>query len=159
MKRSLLLSLFLLSSIVGVFAGELVVKGKYRGKNLFVRNPFNTATKAFCTNQVFVNDRLIFDYPELSAYQVDLSHLELGDLVVLRIEYKDDCEPVVLNPQAISFTNGFQFITAQSDNNSIHWSTKGELPNGKLREQDCRRVRRRFVHGCCGAGPDCAKGY
>lgn len=132
MKRSLLLSLFLLTSITNIFAGELVLKGKYRGKNLFVRNPFNTATKAFCTNQVFVNDRLIFDYPELSAYQVDLSHLELGDLVVLRIEYKDDCEPVVLNPQAISFTNGFQFITAQSDNNSIHWSTKGELPNGKF---------------------------
>lgn len=130
MKQGFLLLLLLITSFSSMFAGELVVKGKYNGKNVFVRNPYNNTAKVYCTNKVFVNDRLIFNNPELSAYQIDLSHLALGDLVVLRIEYKDDCEPVVLNPQAISFTSGFQFITAQSDNNSILWSTKGEYPNG-----------------------------
>ncbi|MDH5367483.1 MAG: T9SS type A sorting domain-containing protein [Cyclobacteriaceae bacterium] len=127
----LILLVFVITPNV-LLAGELVLKGQYSGKNIFVRNPYNNITKSFCTNKIFVNDRLIFDSPMLTAFQVDLSYLKLGDLVVLRIEYKDDCEPVVLNPQALSFTSGFQFITAQSDNNSIHWSSKGELPNGRF---------------------------
>ncbi|MDH5475103.1 MAG: hypothetical protein OEX22_05370 [Cyclobacteriaceae bacterium] len=129
-KLYVLFCLFSISS--SLLAGEMVLKGQYSGKNIFVRNPFNTATKVFCTNNIFVNDRLIVEDPQQTAFQVDLSYLSLGDLVVLRIEYKDDCEPVVLNPQVLSFTNGFQFITAQSDNNSILWSTKGEFPNGSF---------------------------
>lgn len=130
--RNAFLILFVFVITNSLLAGELVLKGQYSGKNIFVRNPYDNATKAFCINKIYVNDRLIFDSPMLTAFQVDLSYLKLGDLVVLRIEYKDDCEPFVLNPQVLSFTNGFQFITAQSDNNSIHWSSKGELPDGRF---------------------------
>ena len=137
MKRAVVLIVCLVHFLFA-FGGELVLKGKYNGKNIFVRNPYNNETESFCTNKVFVNDRLIFDGPQLSAYQVDLSHLNLGDLVVIRVEYKNDCEPVVLNPQAISFTTGFQYITAQADNNSLLWSTKGELPQGSFEIEQLR---------------------
>jgi len=132
MRNMLLVSLLIMLSFGSSLSGELVIKGQYSGKNVYVRNPYNNNTKAFCITNVVVNDRVLLASPQQSAIQVDLTYLKLGDLVILRIEYFDDCLPVVLNPNVLSFTNGFQFITAQADNNSINWRTKGELPNGNF---------------------------
>lgn len=129
--RSLFLATLIFTSL-SLKAGELVIKGKYNGKNVFVQNPYNAKIDQFCTQKVFVNDRLIFDEPKVSAYQIDMSYLSVGDLVVLRIEYRDGCEPTIVNPHVLSFTAGFQFIMAQADNNSVHWSTMGELVGGKF---------------------------
>ncbi len=114
-----------------VFASEIVLSGNYQGRDLFVQNPFNKTSKKFCTEAVYVNDRKVFDNPTISAYKVDLSYLKIGDLVVVRIEYSEGCEPSIVNPQALKAPQNFQFLMAQADHHSIVWSTKGELPNGQ----------------------------
>lgn len=122
--------------LLGAFslhAGELVLKGSYNGKNLFVQNPFVPELNTFCTKQVLVNDRVIFDNPKTSAFSIDLSYLKIGDLVVVRIMYHDSCEPKIVNPHVLSLTKaGFAFLKAQADNNSIEWNTKGELTDGSF---------------------------
>ena len=129
--RGITLAAFILLVFNVAFGGELVLKGKYNGKNVFVRNPYNAETEEFCTINVYVNDRLILEGPQLSAFQIDLSYLNQGALVVVRIEYRDDCQPVVMNPTVLSFNAGFQFLSSHSDNNSINWTTIGELPGGE----------------------------
>lgn len=104
--------------------------GKYKGKDVYVQNPYDVDKQTYCTSAVFVNDRKVQDYPEASAYTIDLSHLAMGDLVVLRIEHSDDCKPKVVNPQVLTHETGFEFMLEQVDNNSISWNTKGEIPDG-----------------------------
>ena len=109
-----------------LFAGEIVLSGAYQGKDLYIQNPFNTESATFCTNAVYVNDRLVLDHPKASAFRVDLSFLSVNDLVVIRISYQDNCEPGIVNPQVLKSPQNFQFLTAQADNNSITWASKGD---------------------------------
>lgn len=109
-----------------LLAGEIVLSGAYQGKDLYVQNPFNIETATFCTSAVYVNDRLILDKPQASAFKIDLSFLSVNDLVVIRILFQDNCEPGIVNPQVLKAPQSFQFLTAQADNNSITWTTMGD---------------------------------
>ena len=109
-----------------LFAGEIVLSGTYQGKDLYIQNPFNTATSSFCTDAVYINDRLVLDHPKASAFKIDLSFLSESDLVVIRILFQDDCQPGVVNPQVLKAPQDFQFLTAQADNNSVTWTAKGD---------------------------------
>ena len=133
MKQRLLMfsAVFLLIGFTAS-AGEIVLAGKYRGKDIYVQNPYNAKKDSYCTSAVYVNDRKVQDYPTVSAFTIDLSHLNMGDLVVLRIEHSNDCAPKVVNPQVLKEGQGFEFLLEQVDNNSISWNTKGELPDGKF---------------------------
>lgn len=125
MLRGLSLLFFALLSRV-LFAGEIVLSGAYQGKDLYIQNPFNSETSTFCTNAVYVNDRLVLDKPQASAFRIDLSFLSVDDLVVIRILYKDNCKPGIVNPQVLKVAESFQFLTVQADNNSVTWTTKGD---------------------------------
>ena len=129
MKGYFLILIFLIS-LSPVFAGELVLSGTYSGKDLFVRNPFNRTSSTFCTQEVYVNDRKIYDNPRVSAFKIDLSYLKINDLVVVRITYADGCEPKVVNPQVIQTPETFQFLSTVVDNNAVSWTTLGESPGG-----------------------------
>ncbi len=131
MKKGVLLLVSLLLTL-STWAGEIVLVGKYKGKDVYVQNPYDSDKETYCTSAVFVNDRKVQDYPEASAYTIDLSHLAMGDLVVLRIEHSDDCKPKVVNPHVLTQDSGFEFMLEQVDNNSISWNTKGETPEGKF---------------------------
>ncbi|HNP19047.1 MAG TPA: hypothetical protein PKL31_11470 [Fulvivirga sp.] len=130
MKIACCLSLFFSCIVSYSLAGEIVLTGSYQGKDIFVQNPFNKASDAFCTESVFVNDRQLYDHPNVSAYKIDLSFLNMGDLVVIRITYSDGCKPTIVNSQVLKAPQSFQFLTAQADNNSITWTTRGEIPGG-----------------------------
>ena len=134
MQRSLfILVAYLILNASFAQSGELVIKGSYTGKNLFVQNPFIPEKNVFCTKQVLVNDRVVFDNPKVSAFSIDLSYLKIGDLVVVRIMYYEGCEPKIVNPHVLSLTKaGFSFLNAQANNNTIEWKTKGELPGGSF---------------------------
>jgi hypothetical protein len=126
---------WLLILVLAVFyknscANEMILTGSYQGKDLFVQNPFNSITKNFCTEQVFVNDQLLLENPKISAYKVDMSYLNVDDLVVIRIIYSEGCQPSIVNPQVLKSRQDFQFLTVQTDHNSITWSAKGETPDG-----------------------------
>jgi len=107
-----------------------VLSGSYQGKDVFVRNPYVKNLGRFCTQQVFVNDRKVFDQPKVSAYKIDLSYLEINDLVVIRITHSEGCQPSIVNPHVLKSNSSFKFITTETDNNSISWKTKGEEIRG-----------------------------
>lgn len=133
MRAGLFTLLIYLITLGSGYAGELVLQGTYNGKNLYIQNPYLGELKTFCTEKVLVNDREVFNNPKVSAFSIDLSYLNLGDLVVVRILYRDGCEPKIVNPQVLSITKlGFRFLDAQADNNSLVWSTKGEQTLGSF---------------------------
>lgn len=131
MKKLGFISIWLFATTVA-YSGEIVLSGTYMGKSVFVQNPFNHSLNAFCTEAVYVNDRKFFDAPQISAFKIDLSHLKMNDLVIIRIIFSDGCQPRVVNPHVIQSRSDFKFITSQSDNSSISWTTAGELPEGQF---------------------------
>ncbi|MEP2772294.1 MAG: hypothetical protein ABJH05_09100 [Fulvivirga sp.] len=141
-KVVVIISLILISN-QSLLAAELVLSGAYQGKDIYVQNPFDIQTKKFCTTGVYVNDRKIYDNPNISAYKIDLSYLEINDLVVIRIEHSEGCRPRIVNPHVLKKTDaGFSILTSEADHNSINWATEGEVESGfyvveqKTEEQD-----------------------
>ena len=118
--------IILVSTFSVGYGNELVLSGTYTGTDIFVQNPFNRKLNKFCTEKVFVNDRIIFENPSISAYKIDLSYLKIEDLVVIRIVYSEGCVPTIVNPHALKKSKNFQFLTAQADFNSITWTAQGE---------------------------------
>jgi hypothetical protein len=114
-----------------VSAAELVLHGVYQGKDIYVQNPYSKQEKEFCTLSVFVNDREVISNPTSSAYRISFSHLAIGDIVVIKIHYREGCTPRIVNPDAIQPSGGFEFLTAQADRNAVSWLTRGEMPGGK----------------------------
>jgi hypothetical protein len=142
--------------VSSVSAGEIVLVGKYRGKDIYVQNPYNADKDSYCTSAVYVNDRQVQDYPTASAFTIDLSYLAMGDLVVLRIEHNNECVPKVVNPQVLKEGEGFEFMLEQVGNNSISWNTKGELPDGKfmVEQMDSTKLKWNVIKEMAGKGGD-----
>lgn len=78
---------------------EMLIKGSYKGKNVYLQNPHDGTTK-YCIQEVYVNNRKM-DVPQSSAIEVNLSHLKLADEVTIRVIHFDECSPKLINPQAI----------------------------------------------------------
>ena len=100
--------IILVSTFSVGYGNELVLSGTYTGTDIFVQNPFNRKLNKFCTEKVFVNDRIIFENPSISAYKIDLSYLKIEDLVVIRIVYSEGCVPTIVNPHALKKSKNFQ---------------------------------------------------
>ncbi|TRX49496.1 T9SS type A sorting domain-containing protein [Fulvivirga sp. M361] len=130
--RWIILSFFYLIFSNVAFSGEIVLSGAYQGRDIFVQNPYNRAASGFCTQAVFVNDRLVLESPKVSAFKIDLSYLRTNDLVVIRIEHLEGCRPTIINPQVLHPVDNFQFLSAEVDHNSIRWATSGEKESGQF---------------------------
>ena len=111
---------------------EYTVTGEYHGKNIYVQNPLSNDKINFCTSAVYLNERLINTSPKTSAFEIRLSHLEIGEPVFIKITHKEGCTPKIINPQVIRSKSKFQFLRVHADELSVHWSTVGELPYGKF---------------------------
>jgi hypothetical protein len=131
-KISILLVPLLVS--IGLFAQttEYTTTGEYQGKNVYVQNPLSLDKINFCTTEIFLNEKLINTAPKTSAFVIDLSHMNIGDPVFIKIIHKDGCIPKIINPQVIRSKSKFQFLNVYADALSIHWATTGELPYGKF---------------------------
>ena len=131
--RRIVTTSFILSVCVSLgAAGELVLSGAYQGKDVFVQNPYNRSSASFCTEKVFVNDRLILENPKVSAFKIDLSYLSINDLVVIRITHSEGCRPTIINQYVLKTVSDFKFLSAEVDNNSIRWATFGEKLPGRF---------------------------
>ncbi len=109
-------------------AGEMILSGVYRGKNLFVQNPFSPDNQNYCVEEVFINEVKKMSGIRQSAFEIDLSHLEMQDEVTVRIMYKDGCVPKIINPQALRPSDSFQFGNVTVNQKSLDWTTIGETP-------------------------------
>lgn len=121
---------------LGAFAGVLTLEGSYQGKNIYVQNPFVSNGVGFCAFEVSVNEKPTTDEVNSSSFEVDLSALKLsiGEKVVIKVKYKDDCKPKIVNPEDLKVRSTFEIVPASLKHNpkdgTISWTTKGEL--GKL---------------------------
>lgn len=110
---------------------ELFLTGEYQGKSLYVQNPLSVDRVNFCALSVYLNGELVINQPKTSAFAIDLSHLEIGEAVYVRILHRDGCEPKVINPQIIRSKSAFRFLEITADGLSVNWTTGGEMPYGK----------------------------
>ena len=115
-----------------LLAGEIIIEGKYSGKDIYVRNPFIKENGRYCIQEVWVNDEKLLDYPEVSAVRISLSHLPLGKSVAIRLVHSDFCTPQILNPDVLKLATNCRFIETFSTNNSIEWTSEGEIRAGSF---------------------------
>ncbi len=109
-----------------------ILNGAFQGKNLYVQNPFTPNMKDFCTDEVYLNNTKIMGQIKSSAYEIDLSHLNINEPVSIKITHKAGCKPKVLNAQVIRLNSNLQFSSFVVDNVNIQWATKGEKLGDKM---------------------------
>lgn len=109
---------------------EFTMTGEYQGKSIYVQNPLSSDKVNFCTQEVYLNQTLVIRYPKTSAFVIDLSHLNTGDPVFIKIVHSMGCIPKIINPQVIRSKSKFHFTNTSADVISLNWSTGGEIPAG-----------------------------
>lgn len=97
MKKFLLVGLILFQ-IYSVRATEIVIEGKFDGKNIFVSNPF-VEDGTFCTISIHVNGQKVTDHPNASAYEINLTGMgfKIGDPIKVVIQHHENCTPKILS--------------------------------------------------------------
>jgi len=110
-------------------AGEIIAKGTYQGKNIFVQNPLSPDRTTYCTQAVYLNNKLVLENPKASSYEVNMSKLSVGTPVEIKIVYKDGCKPKIINPSAIKSVSNFKFTNTVVTADEISWQVEGETPN------------------------------
>ncbi len=133
MKRLLYLFLFVALFILNANSQEIVLNGTFQGDNLFVKNPFSPSGVGFCVYEVDVNGLTSTDEINSSAFEVDLSvyGFSVGQEVNVTIKYKENCLPIVLNPEVLNARSTFEITSLQIDDDKVRWSTTkeaGRLP-------------------------------
>ncbi len=90
-------------SVLSASAGVIVLEGNYQGKNIYVVNPFASSGVGFCVYEVTINGQTTTDELNSSSFEIDFSffQLALGSAVEVKVKYKDDCKPKVLNPEVL----------------------------------------------------------
>lgn len=130
MKRTLGLIAFGLTLFSGVLAQqEMVLEGTYQGRNLYVQNPFASSGVGFCVIDVKVNGQTSIDEINSSAFEIDFSSYQIqkGQPLEIKISYKSDCSPRVLNPEVLRPTASFVVTKMNVGSNGlIKFTTTGE---------------------------------
>lgn len=140
MKTGLLIIFSFLTSMIFAQDAKIELTGVYKGKNLYVQNPFSGDMEHFCTSEVLINGEKKMSNIQSSAYEIDLSFLKIGDAIRLEISHFGDCKPKILNPQVVrNNSNEFHFLSFSVMDNKINWSTKGEFSGCKMFVQQFTR--------------------
>jgi len=119
---------------------KIELSGVYKGKSLYVQNPFAGDMGKFCTKDVFVNGEKKMSNIQSSAFEIDLSFLKMGDPLVIKITHSKVCKPKILNPQVVrNNSNNFHFLAFNVSNSKLNWSSKGESGGCKMFVQQFTR--------------------
>lgn len=96
---------FLLSALVGNVLiaqnieedneGDLLIEGKYSGKNIVVLNP--SEGENFCIDQVWVNGRNINVTLNSNSFEIPLEGFMIDQIVSIQIHHHANCVPVIVN--------------------------------------------------------------
>jgi hypothetical protein len=112
-----------------LFAGSIFLEGSFQNKNLYVLNTLSSSGVGYCTYQVLVNGQTTTDEVNSSAFEIDLSSLELGvnEKVAVEIRYKEGCAPKILNPDVLRPKAGFSAKSILLDvQGNLKWTTENE---------------------------------
>ena len=118
--------LIALSAVVwNISAATITIDGTYQGENIYIQNPFNSSTNTFCISEVFINDKP-FSETSSAAFEIPLSTFEIGKYVEIRIEYRDNCKPRILNAEALNSKSTFEIVSIKATDEQIKFTTKNE---------------------------------
>jgi len=131
LKKLILYSLFVFLPWF-LLAQGININGVYRGKDVFVQNPYTNMEGAFCIDYIIVNGKTVIEQPVTSAVKVDLSGFEIDAPVSIEVYHHTGCLPKILNPEVLDEGSSFEFIQITVDNASISWVTTGEMPGQGL---------------------------
>ncbi|WP_448528794.1 T9SS C-terminal target domain-containing protein [Raineya sp.] len=119
---------FLMQSFIA-FSQELVVKGTYQGKNVYIHNPLTADQRTFCIQSVYLNGNVVIKSPRTSSFEVNLSSLAIGSAVEIKIIHSEGCKPKIINPWVLKGQGNFKFTSVSADEKSLTWSVEGETAN------------------------------
>jgi hypothetical protein len=129
MKQVSIILFFLFVNIVAFATNDIVLKGVYQGKNIYVMNPFASSGSGFCISDITVNGQSINNDINSSAFEIDLSvfNFSKGSKVVIIIKHKDGCLPKIINPEVLKPQSTFVASSMKVDKKGyLNWTTKGE---------------------------------
>ena len=127
--KSLFIFLFLTSIASATNAGVLVVEGKFQNKNIYVQNAFGSNGVGFCATEIKVNGKITTDEVNSSAFEIDLAAMDIkpGQKVTIEIAHKNDCMPVVLNPEVLKPRPTFEVLSMNINSAGVlKWTAKSE---------------------------------
>lgn len=127
--KNLFIFIFLTSIISVSKAGVLVVEGKFQNKNIYIQNSFGGNGVGFCTTEIKVNGKITTDEVNSSAFEIDLASMDIkpGQRVTIEIIHKNDCTPVVLNPEVLKPRPTFEVLSMNINSTGVlKWTAKNE---------------------------------
>ncbi|MCF8424629.1 MAG: hypothetical protein K9H41_09810 [Bacteroidia bacterium] len=127
--KSFLSVLSFLTLVVNLSANVLVVEGNFQNKNIYVQNSFGANGVGFCTTEIKVNGKITTDEVNSSAFEIDLSamNFKFGQKVVIEINHKNDCVPVVLNAEVLKPRATFEIVSININSAGfLQWTSKSE---------------------------------
>lgn len=104
--------------------------GVYRGKTLFIQNPYNQKTREFCILGVRLNNKALQTSLNISALKIDFTGIDQNVPVTISINHKQGCTPIIINPDAIAYHNVFAFKEISITDTALVWSTVGDVSAG-----------------------------
>ena len=128
MKQINLIFVILFSTFVAK-SGVLVLEGKFQNKNIYIQNAYGSNGVGFCTTEIKVNGTVTTDEINSSAFEIDLSALNIksGQKVTIEISHKNDCTPVVLNPEVLKPHPTYEVVSMNINAAGIlKWTSKNE---------------------------------
>jgi len=129
MKQVFTIVVILFASFTVFASGEIVLKGVYQGKNIYVMNPFASSGVGFCVYEVTVNGQLTTDEINSSAFEIDLTIFQFskGDKLIIIIKHKDGCLPKVINPEVLKPQSTYKASLMKiSREGALTWTSTGE---------------------------------
>lgn len=129
MKKLLSIAILFFFTTISAHAGVMVLEGQYQLRNIYVLNGKSGSGVGFCTYEVTVNGQVTSDEINSEAFEVDLSiyGLKLGDNVIVKIKFKDDCEPKVINSGALRPLPTFEVSNITiGDDEILKWTATNE---------------------------------
>ncbi len=128
MKNLILLFIFSLITMISK-SNVLVVEGKFQNKNIYIQNAFGSNGVGFCTTEIKVNGKITTDEINSSAFEIDLASMNIktGQKVTIEIIHKNDCVPVVLNPEVLKPRPTYEVVSMNINSSGIlKWTSKNE---------------------------------
>lgn len=84
---------------------SVIIKGRYNGNNIYVKNPVSPEGLGYCINEVLINgNRTSDEILNEETFEVDLkaSGIREGNDITIEIRHYKGCEPKVLNPEVLN---------------------------------------------------------
>jgi hypothetical protein len=128
MKNLILFFTFSLITMISK-SSVLVVEGKFQNKNIYIQNAFGSNGVGFCTTEIKVNGKITTDEINSSAFEIDLASMNIkpGQKVTIEIIHKNDCVPVVLNPEVLKPRPTYEVVSMNINSSGIlKWTAKNE---------------------------------